>query len=609
MTTLLIVYGLFASCSISRRIDKSQAGVSLSIPESSAEEEDEDVDVVMDSIRKNAPNDPLLMKAIRETASGQMYATDIISASEVVAKFKNVAERNGVITLAFDIKVPKDMIDSRWQLKFYPRLEMVSGNKSLDPVFITGRKYREQQLRGYQRYQKFIDSIILDSAYFIRKEPLEIFIRRNFPKIWELKTDSTFVDETQGTWGVTKEEVVKHYTRSALKAKHRKKWEHRDDWFRKYVKDPLPFEGVRLDSVITDASNLVYSYSQALKVDRGVRKIFLLLDGELYENGKNVKKIGSKDTLEYYVTSLSSLMDKIERKKMKIVYRKVSDSTKAFINFKSASSFLDSSYLDNASELARIGRSIDAIASLKEMVLDSLVITASCSPEGAYTYNSRLSKRRSESIKDFIGRYLPDSLKGRVRASYIPENWIGLCKRIESDTALSPNRKNILLSMAMNYKEAPDKVEKNLSEQVEYPYLRKKIYPALRAVMFDFHLHRPNMQKDTVHTSEIDSVYMNGLESMRNMDYKGAVARLRPYKDYNAALSCVLADYNHSALEILKELEEDARNCYLKAIIYSRLGFYKEAVAFLNKSIDLEPTMKFRAGLDPELSSLTKNIN
>ena len=83
----------------------------------------------------------------------------------------------------------------------------------------------------------------------------------------------------------------------------------------------------------------------------------------------------------------------------------------------------------------------------------------------------------------------------------------------------------------------PDDVEAKLSRMEEYRYLREKIYPKLRSVSFDFHLHRAGMQKDTVHTTELDTVYMAGIEALRNLDYKKAVEKLRPYRDYNTALA------------------------------------------------------------------------
>ena len=605
---LFVCFGAVLSCTVARRARFSRASVSLSIPEEKEDELTEDAEVVLDSILSHAPNDPLLMNAIREDRTGEMYATDVISASHVVARFKNVAERNGKVSLVFDIMVPEEMISSRWQLKFWPDIEMGKEHLQLEPVYITGKKYRAQQLRGYQKYQRFIDSIILDSTYFIRKDLLEIFLKRNFPEIYKMKSDSSFVEETEGFWGVTEREVIDHYTRMALRRRHRSRWENREARFRKYVRDPIPEGGIRLDSVVNASGMLVYSYTQPLKVRREVKKVLLYLPGNLYENGKVVQDIPPADTLEFYITSLSALMDKVERMKMKVLTRQVSDRTKAFINFPSSRYEVDTAYWDNASELRRVERCIAGVVALDEMILDSLVITASCSPEGKYAFNERLSELRSESISAYVGNSLPDSLKGRVKSSHVPENWRGLCRSLESDTLLPEERKHHLLGLVMKHAEEPDETEAALSAEPEYLYLRQKIYPALREVTFDFHLHRPDMEKDTVYTSEPDSVYMEGLAAIKDLDYKKAVTHLRAYKDYNAALACVLADYNHSALEILKDLEDDAKVMYLKAIVYARLGFPEEAEAFLTRSISLDPAMKFRAGLDPELSLLTKNF-
>ena len=62
------------------------------------------------------------------------------------------------------------------------------------------------------------------------------------------------------------------------------------------------------------------------------------------------------------------------------------------------------------------------------------------------------------------------------------------------------------------------------------------------------------MAKDTVHTAELDTLYLRGVQALRDLDYKTAVGILRPYDDYNAALAFVSADYNHSALDVLGRL-------------------------------------------------------
>jgi tetratricopeptide (TPR) repeat protein len=115
------------------------------------------------------------------------------------------------------------------------------------------------------------------------------------------------------------------------------------------------------------------------------------------------------------------------------------------------------------------------------------------------------------------------------------------------------------------------------------------------------------MQKDTVHTTELDTVYMAGLDALKELDYKKAVALLRSYGDYNSALAFMSADYNHSALDVLNRLDDrDPKVCYLKAMVLSRLEMPDEAMKYFELSIAYDPYMEYRANLDPEMFSLVK---
>ena len=137
--------------------------------------------------------------------------------------------------------------------------------------------------------------------------------------------------------------------------------------------------------------------------------------------------------------------------------------------------------------------------------------------------------------------------------------------------------------------------------------MREYLYPKLRSVRFDFYLHRLGMVKDTVHTTELDTLYMSGVEALKNLDYKRAVTVLRPYKDYNSALAFTSADYNHSALDVLSKLDDkDSRVCYLMAIVLSRLEQYEEAMKYFDLCLAYDPYMEHRANLDPEMSVLLR---
>ena len=116
-----------------------------------------------DTLKVQAPDgrERIIMKAVRNE-DGEMVATDVIDAAVVTARFRNVAERHGKVELRFLVTVPSSMLDSRWQLRLTPAMNVLGEDITLEPVLITGRDYRKAQLRGYQQYERFIRSIITE---------------------------------------------------------------------------------------------------------------------------------------------------------------------------------------------------------------------------------------------------------------------------------------------------------------------------------------------------------------------------------------------------------------------------------------------------------------
>jgi hypothetical protein len=330
------------------------------------------------------------------------------------------------------------------------------------------------------------------------------------------------------------------------------------------------------------------------------------LTGEIYEDGECLQSLPFPEELTFYISSLSTMADLSPKYKMVILERNVYDNTKALIDFGQGSHVIDTSLSDNASELARVLRCIEDVESREEYILDSLVIKASCSPEGSFTHNSRLASARSESIRNYIWYHIPDKWRDSVKTSYEPENWEQLRRLIANDTVIDMPSRERILELTKDLRR-PDDVERNMSEMPVYRYLREKIYPQLRSVSFDFYLHRAGMQKDTVHTTELDTAYMAGLEALKNLDYKKAVEALRPYRDYNSALAFMAADYNNSALAILDSLDDkDAHVCYMKALILSRLGVPEEAMKYFELAVAYDSSLEYRANLDPEMALLVK---
>ena len=114
------------------------------------------------------------------------------------------------------------------------------------------------------------------------------------------------------------------------------------------------------------------------------------------------------------------------------------------------------------------------------------------------------------------------------------------------------------------------------------------------------------MVKDTVHTTVVDTSYMNGVAAIRDRDYEKAVTLLRPYKDYNSAVAYCSLGYNASALDILEKMDRSDKVLYLLSILYSRTGREKEAVECYMKACKENPSYVHRGNLDPEISALIK---
>ena len=197
----------------------------------------------------------LIMNAVRDEATGEMVATDVLQAAVVTARFRNIAERHGKVDIRFQITVPASMQDSRWQIRFKPDMFVQEDSVRLDPVIITGKGYRERQLKGYERYNRFLSSIITDSTLFIDSKALEIFLKRNIPELYALKTDSTVVSDERfrSIYGVTAKDAVDHYTNRFRINQNEKRKARKDRMYARYVKVPVVTEGIRLDTAMVSS--------------------------------------------------------------------------------------------------------------------------------------------------------------------------------------------------------------------------------------------------------------------------------------------------------------------------------------------------------------------
>lgn len=88
-----------------------------------------------------------------------------LSEITIVAKSKQVAERNGKINLDFIVTVPGELISNKWQVQLTPVAYKSADTLYLDRIFLSGADFAKMQKKGYMRYQAFMNSIIPDSLY------------------------------------------------------------------------------------------------------------------------------------------------------------------------------------------------------------------------------------------------------------------------------------------------------------------------------------------------------------------------------------------------------------------------------------------------------------
>ena len=584
------------------------------------------------TVRDDTGKDILIMKAVRDDETGEMVATDVIDAAVITARFRNVAERGGRVDLRFQIIVPREMQDPAWQLRFTPDMYIMEDSLRLDGVIVTGEDYRRAQLKGYEQYERFLSKIVSDTTRFIDIGQLELFLERNIPQVFAFKADSSEVTDQQflSAYGVSEREALEHYTDRIAVRRNRRRIASRERMFRRYVKAPIETEGIRLDTVVKNLDgDFVYEYVQTVATRPRLRRVDIVLSGDIMEEDRLVYRMPRSEPLTFYISSVSSFADGTERYKTRIVSRRAEANASYRIEFAKGRSDIDPALGDNLAQTGFVKDNLSALLSDETFDLDSIVVTANASPEGSWALNGGLSRRRGDAVSRYFGAFMKDwrkasvreggfsvDEKGRVTAARdrapeirfvtrsVPENWDLLDRLVRRDTLLSPGQKEHYFSLSGM--RDPDAREAAMRGRDYYRHLADSLYPKLRVVDFAFHLHRKGMVKDTVHTTELDTDYMKGVQMLRDMDYDGAVRVLGPYRDYNAAVAYVAAGRNASALDILSRLERTAQVNYLLAIVLSRQGDERGAVECYLRSCAQEPSLVHRGNLDPEISSLIR---
>lgn len=491
--------------------------------------------------------DPVSYKRHKNTTSsnGEVMWSMELPEVTVVARSKTVPERGGKVDIDFVVTLPRQLQGSCRSIAVTPVLHETGKRKPLQEIMIRGTLFDRVQARDYWQYGRYIELFDPDS------------------------------------------------TKSA-KA------------FDRFIRYPYP-EGVRLDSVTTHAEDISYYYRQQIPTAQAGSTLHVTLEGCVTGLDGSRYVLPQSDTLEYNISSMLTFRDTTPRFVTRIIEKYVEVSDRNYLSFPLGESIIIDSLGDNAEQMQSISDLMQQLLGQREFYIDSVVMTASASPEGSYKLNTTLSRARAAALRQKLAEQFPayriDTL---ITVRTIPEAWDELRERILSDDSLQ--NKEDIIALWQKHKD-PDIREEAIRQRFpqQYKYIKETIYPALRNVTFRYDLRRIGMVKDTIHTTEPDTRYAHGIELMDRRQYTEALTILEPYADRNTAIVLLSLGEDSLALDILCKLQDnDPYVLYLRAIAYSRLGYDTQAAEAFKASCLIDPNLEFRAGLDPELSHLIR---
>ena len=534
--------GSLFGCSVAGRLQRQQMTASLS-QLTRAERQERQQDSRLQVVKLQRDSNTFFLAPVDTLADGERVMALQIEQVTVVAKMRSIPERNGRVVLDFIVTLPRQLLGKSRSVVITPILHKPDESVALEDLVIRGGRFSLLQERDYWQYETYVER---------------------------------FRPDTVG----------------------------REAAFNRFVKFPYP-EDVRLDSLVEGRSTVTYYYSQAVKTDETSKKMLVTLQGQVLAVDVSAYRLPPSDTLSYVVSSMLSFVDTVPRYRIKVIDKFVTVEDRNYIQFFVGDTRVVDTLGDNRRQLDKISGLMRQIVEQQEFYVDTITLTAASSPEGAYTFNARLSQGRAAALKRYLVRRYGKSIDTILTVRWVAEDWQELTNRIRTDREIG-NRDAILELIA--WEKNPDRREQAIRQQFpkEYAYIRSVIYPQLRAVNFRYNLRRKGMVKDTIHTTELDTAYARGVELLRKRKYAKALYILNDYNDRNTVVAHLSLDHNERAMELLATMPKDAVTEYLRAIACSRLGRKAEGREHFLEACRLDGRMEYRGNLDPEIAELLK---
>lgn len=472
----------------------------------------------------------------------QVIAVDIPQVT-VRARTRTLPERLGRVTLDFSIGLPRTLLGTARSVVVIPHLHKYGVAEPLKPITLRGGLFSRVQERDYWQYERYVQVFRPDAA-----------------------------------------EAERAFTRLV-------KYPHQ--------------EGLRLDSVVEHPGHISYYYTQEVPTDETSKTMLVTLQGWVVALDGSYYRLPPTDTLTYHVSSMLSFVDTVTRYKIRVIDKYATVEERRYVQFRVGDSSVVDTLGGNKKELHRLTDLMERLHRQHEFYIDSVVLTASASPEGMYASNMALARSRANALRDYLKRHAASGTGIPITVRWVAEDWNELLRRIADDPEL---RHREQIARLIRTERDPDKRERRIAERypADYRYLRQAVYPWLRAVSVRCHLRRVGMVKDTIHTRKVDTAYMRGLDLLRRRDYARALYILQEYRDRNTVVAQLSLGLDEQALTVLDNLPATAITEYLRAVACARTGRKNKGRRHFLRACELDPQMEYRGNLDPEITELLK---
>jgi len=405
-------------------------------------------------------------------------------------------------------------------------------------------------------------------------------------------------------------EIAKNRYMFEAIAENEMKKERKDEVAKEMI--PFPYEeGMRLDTIIDAGRDFVYLYKQDHPVTVGLKKLSLTMDGRVDAIDRSRYLMPTADTISYFISSLSQLVDTSLVFKRTKLHRDAYNRLTTYVKFQPNKFNFNLGYLDNRAEINKVLTTYRAFTEDGKFVVDSIVMRTTTALDGSYDNNYKLTEKRVSAIKDYFVKSLSGEIRDAqnvLKVEHAGEDWNTMANQVmQRNDIMNKTQILALLEGAIDPDETEAKIKKDFPD--DYKVIRDSIYPLLNKTTFEFNMHRPGMTEETAMDVQERPNYEKGLKLLQDREYWKALEILSDYPDYNTALCLICMGYNAKAKEVLDGLPVTGNNEYLRAILSIRSNKDNEAIDHLMKSCELDPSKVYRAPLDPEIADLIRKYN